>query len=100
MGELPSWMDPEEVGRLRLRTWALTRWHPTDAWQPKDNPRMWQNRAPEDPAGWVRLPLGWDHEHCKHCFHTIRLSDDPATSEAYSDGIDWLCRSCHATVIE
>ena len=95
MATIPDWFDLKEVERLRTRTWTLTTWRTSDAWRPLDNPRMWTNRKPDDTTGWERVPGGWDHEHCRLCSDRIWETSDPATSLAYFDGVDWLCRVCH-----
>jgi hypothetical protein len=100
MGDIPDWIDASELAWARSRAWALTPWRPADAWRPLNNPQMWTNRQPEDTAGWERIPGGWDHEHCRLCTERIFESGDPATSQAYTDGVDWICPACHGLIFE
>jgi len=42
-----------------------------------------------------------DHEHCRICFWTIGISDDPEIGQAYwNQGNHWLCQECYKKFIK
>jgi hypothetical protein len=76
------------------RTWRWSLFRPTDSVRYQDSAGVWETRARGNtPKCCVRVPGGWDHEHCSICGMMI------GAAEQHSGYVDqsgeWVCEKCY-----
>ncbi len=78
------------------RQWQRTLFRASDAIEVRtDKLRRWRKARADDVLAEreVRVPSGWDHEHCTICRTKIGASGEPV---GYTDDEDnWLCSACY-----
>jgi hypothetical protein len=50
------------------------------------------------PIDGVRVPAGWDHEHCSICWEKIGAGGQTVGYVDQSN--EWVCQACHKNFIE
>jgi hypothetical protein len=97
MAEPPSYTE-RFVQRLRRSTWTLKPWSASAALFARDGSASSKFHGQAfDPDEYDLIEEGWSHDHCPFCSVTICDAGDPGyVSEAYTNGYDWVCPSCHA----
>ena len=74
--------DEQELIEFSKRKWRVRRYQPVDSFRIVEGKR-------------IRIPGGWDHDHCLRCMETISLLGD-LRHEGYQDeDNNWLCADCH-----
>jgi len=90
-----------EINGLREITWTYKIWVPTPALIDKSDGSTKQFVGQNfDPKYFTLDNIGWTHDHCEFCSHTISDIEGYGDVDGFVSNNDWLCKDCYRKFIE